>query len=599
MSDTPLDVEAPETQPKALSLRQSLAVLARYLGPQRGRVALMSFTLLAGIALQLASPQVIRYFLDTAQAGGARQALLIAALLFIVFALLQQGMSLAARYTSQNVGWTATNHMRADLALHCLRLDMPFHKQRTPGELIERIDGDVTGLANFLSQFAVRLLGGGLLLAGILLMLFIENPAVGLGMLAYTALTLLALNRIHGLGVRRWSAARQSDAELYGYLEERISGAEEIRAAGAEAHAMRRLYALNRSVIDKFRAAFVVGSLTYNLTNLIYTLGYAAGLAVGVYLYTQGQATLGTAYLITYYVGMLADPLQNIREQAQDLQQSAASLARVQELLDLRPRVTDPPPDAARHLPAGALAVDFKDVTFHYEDDENVLHDVSFAVQPGRVLGILGRTGSGKSTLTRLLFRLYDPQNGAIRLNGVDLRHTRLADLRARVGMVTQDVQLFQASVRQNLTFFNTAIRDEALWRVLRDLRLAEWVEGLPQGLDTPLAAGGQGLSAGEAQLLAFTRVFLKDPGLVILDEASSRLDPATERLMERAVDRLFAGRTGVVIAHRLKTVQRADDILILEGGRVVEAGPRAALAADPASRFYALLQTGLEEALV
>jgi len=164
---------------------------------------------------------------------------------------------------------------------------------------------------------------------------------------------------------------------------------------------------------------------------------------------------------------------------------------------------------------------------------------------------------------------------------------------------VTQDVQLFRASVRDNLTFFNPSdASDERILRVLRELHLWDWFQTLPQGLDTPLAAGGQGLSAGEAQLLAFTRVFLRDPGLVILDEASSRLDPVTETRLERALDRLFEGRTGLIIAHRLRTVQRADDILILENGRVIEYGPREALARDPRSRFYALLQTGLEEAL-
>jgi len=179
----------------------------------------------------------------------------------------------------------------------------------------------------------------------------------------------------------------------------------------------------------------------------------------------------------------------------------------------------------------------------------------------------------------------------------MNLRDVWLDDLRQRVAMVTQDVQLFQATVRDNLTFFNRSISDERLEHVLKQLRLWEWVQSLPNGLDTPLA-GGQSLSAGEAQLLAFTRVFLKDPGLVILDEASSRLDPATETLMERAVDRLFTERTGMVIAHRLKTVQRADDIVILENGCVVEYGPRVALMNDTTSRFYHLLQTGLEEAL-
>ncbi len=628
MGDLTLD-DSTQT-PVRLLLRQYRDLLSRYLKPQMGQVILMAVVLLVGIAINLINPQVLRYFLDTAQAGGAPSSLYTAAVLFLAFAILQQVMSLAAQYTAALVGWGSTNRLRADLTLHILRLDMPFHKSRTPGELIDRVDGDVTQLSNFLSLFTVNVVGNGLLVMGILILLFRENAWMGLGMLVYTLLTLLVLRSIQSLAVPRWAAERQSGAILYGYIEERISGAEEIRAAGAEAYVMRRLYAYMRDFTRKTRAATVFSSLTYNLTNLVYVLGYAAGLAIGVLLYVRGAASLGTAYLITYYVGMLSDPLQSIRGQVEDLQQASANIQRINELFNLRPQVGDPLCEGAagrKTLPGGPLPVTFEEVSFQYDDNPtggketatgsiddggvtgdgaggkigvgqgNALTGVSFEIQPGRVLGILGRTGSGKSTLTRLLFRLYDPNKGSVWLGGVNLREVRLDDLRQRVAMVTQDVQLFQATVRDNLTFFNRAIPDERLEGMLKQLHLWEWAQSLPNGLDTPLA-GGQSLSAGEAQLLAFARVFLKDPGLVILDEASSRLDPATEMLMERAVDRLFAERTGVVIAHRLKTVQRADDILILEDGCVVEYGPRAVLASDPNSRFYHLLQTGLEEAL-
>ena len=231
-----------------------------------------------------------------------------------------------------------------------------------------------------------------------------------------------------------------------------------------------------------------------------------------------------------------------------------------------------------------------------------MLHDLTFTLAPGRVLGILGRTGSGKTTLTRLLFRLYDVDQGHIRLDGVDIRQARLSDLRRHVGMVTQEVQLFAASLRDNLTLFQNygrqPIPDAQMQQTLTQLGLGSWLQELPHGLDTQLTAGGQGLSAGQAQLLAFARVYLRNPRLVVLDEASSRLDPATEQLLEQAIDRLLVGRTAIIIAHRLGTVQRADDILILDNGRIVEFGERLALANNPQSRIYQLLQTGMEAML-
>jgi ABC-type multidrug transport system fused ATPase/permease subunit len=596
--------------------RRQTDLLTTYLRPQRARVVVLGVLLLAGMALELLNPQVIRFFLDTASSGGPQRALFIAAAVFISVSLAQRGVGLSSRYVSEIVAWAATNALRRDLALHCLRLDMAFHKQHTPGELIERIDGDVTALANFFSAFVARVLGNALLVAGILFVLFRENAGVGIGLTLYTLATLVVLRVIQPSAVARWTASRAAEADLFGFIEERISGAEDIRAAGAEAYTMLRLYGLLRRGLESLRASIMVDTAIYNITSLLSVIGYAIGLALGVYLYTNGQASIGTAFMIVAYVGMLAGPLQSIRAELQDLQHATASISRVRELMQIRPRVEAAATTAAAApiLPAGPLSVAFEDVSFGYDDgrltaDDDtervigrplsvVLSDISFFVQPGRILGVLGRTGSGKTTLTRLLFRLYDVDAGAVRLGGTDIRAAPLAELRGRVALVTQDVQLFQATLRDNLTFFDRRIDDDTVERALRELRLRDWVCSLPQGLDTPLSGGGAGISAGEAQLLAFARAFLKDPGLVILDEASSRLDPVTETLLEGAIDRLLQDRTGIVIAHRLRTVQRADDILILEAGHVVEYGPRERLAANPASRFSGLLRTGLEEVL-
>jgi ATP-binding cassette subfamily B protein len=287
------------------------------------------------------------------------------------------------------------------------------------------------------------------------------------------------------------------------------------------------------------------------------------------------------------------------------LQRAAASIHRIMALQVQQPTMHDGP---GVDVPTGPLAVTFDHVSFCYADDPEtiILQDVGFHLAPGTVLGLLGRTGSGKSTLTKLLFRFYDPTEGAILLgNGggnnphhFDLRDARQAELRRHIGLVTQEVQLFHASVRDNLTLFDDTISDEQILAVLADLELTSWLDSLPNGLDSPLQ-GDTSLSAGEAQLLAFVRIFLADPGLVIMDEASSRLDPVTEQKIEQAIDKLLANRTGIIVAHRLATVQRADEIMILGDGRIQEHAPRTQLAADPTSQFAQLLVTGLEEAII
>jgi len=229
-------------------------------------------------------------------------------------------------------------------------------------------------------------------------------------------------------------------------------------------------------------------------------------------------------------------------------------------------------------------------VTFAYPGDPPVLHGVELELGAGRTLGVVGRTGSGKTTLARLALRLYDPTEGSVLLGGVDLRDAGREELRRRVRMVTQEVHLFSASLRENVTLFDDLADDAAVEQALATVGLRRWRLALPDGLDTRLGAGGVGLSAGEAQLVALARVFLADPAVVVLDEASSRLDPATEEAVRAATARLLMGRTAIVIAHRLSTLVGVDEIAVVEAGRIVEHGPRAALVRDDASRFAGLL---------
>ncbi|MDQ6645374.1 MAG: ABC transporter ATP-binding protein/permease [Chloroflexota bacterium] len=568
-------------------------MLLVYLKPQWRKSLLMAVLLLTNVGLQLVNPLLIRYFIDTFEGGGSISALTYAAVAFIGIALATQVIAVYATYVSENVAWMATNHLRTDLVAHCLGLDMAFHKAHTAGELIERIDGDVNTLSNFFSQFVVHLLSNTILLIGVLVLLFDTDWRVGLAVTAFAVVALIILISIRSRAVPFWVADRQMSANFFGFLGEQLAGTEDIRANGATGYVMQRFYLLLRGWLPVTRRASLVSYAMGMTTLTVFAIGNAIAFAIGGYLWSIGTITIGTVYLIFYYTNLLTQPIEQIRTQLQDLQKAGASIQRVQELLRIQPAIVD---GAGVALPQDALSVEFRDVSFGYVAENTVLQHLTFSLQPGKVLGLLGRTGSGKTTLARLLLRLYDFQEGEISLAGVPIGTVSLQELRQRVGMVTQDVQLFHATVRDNLTFFNRTIPDEQILTVLNDLELSTWYRSLPQGLDTELGSDGEGLSAGEAQLLAFTRAFLANPGLVILDEASSRLDPATEHLIERAVSKLLQGRTAIVIAHRLGTVQRADEILILEDGQLLEHNSREALADDTNSRFYRLLQTGLEE---
>jgi ATP-binding cassette, subfamily B, bacterial len=570
--------------------RPSWRLLGRLLRGRRGRLALLGLLLAASSALPLAGPQLLRAFIDQAVAGRPIAALALIAGAYVAVALAGQALAVTAAYGATQLAWTVTNDLRGLLLGHTLELDLSFHGTHPPGELIERTDGDVTALSTFVSSFVMRIVGSALTLAGVLVVVLLEDWRVGLALAAFAAVAAVTIGRLRNSAVPQATERRAAAARLFGEIEERLAGAEDLRANGGGGHAVGRFHQATAALYRSARRAALGTRRIYVVTMAVFVGGGVLSLVAGAALYRSGAITLGTVYLLFRYTSMLREPLEQISNQLQNVQTAVAGFVRVGQLLAERPTVTDA---GARTLPAGPLPVELDGVGFAYRDGVPVLEGVTLQLPAGRVLGVVGRSGSGKTTLTRLLLRLADPTEGVVRVGGTDLREVQLAALRARVGLVTQDVQLFNASVRDNLTLFGAVDADEArLIEVLDSLGLGSWRRALPAALDTPLGPGGAGLSAGEAQLLAFARVFLRDPGLVILDEAASRVDPMTEARIEQALDTLLAGRTAIIIAHRLATVGRADEILVLEQGRIAEHGARQALAADPRSRFARLLAT-------
>lgn len=571
-------------------------LLQTYLAPQRTHLAILTILMLIDLALQLGLPRVVQTFIDRATGQADLRTLLWIGVVYFVVALGQNWTLVGWQYLAQNIGLIATNRIRADLTIHCLGLDMGFHNSRTPGELIERVDGDVSKLHNFLSQFMVQVILNGLLLTGVVVLLFLLDWRVGLPSLVSVIVAMICAGVLTRPLASYSVKERQASAELFGLLEERLSGTEDIRANGAVGYVLRRHIERSRALFRTSVIRALLGMISWRSLNTAIEIGSIVSLAIGALLALDGVLTIGQVYLIVAYTTMLNRPVEELMRQLDDLQQAIASMVRVQQLLVTQPQIVDAEPGTL--LPDEPLSVELDDVSFGYPDDDLVLREVSLEVPAGTTLGVVGRTGSGKTTLTRLLLRLYDPTTGAVRLGGVELRGVSNTNLRARVAIVTQDIHLFSATVRDNLTFFDPGIADAQVWAALDMLGMGDWVRAQPNGLDTLLASGGTGLSAGEAQLLAFTRAFLRDPGLIILDEASSRLDPATERRLDEALTQLLRGRTAIIIAHRLGTLDRVDQILILEDGQVQEIGRRADLVRDPDSHFAQLLRVGMEDAL-
>ncbi|HMR98994.1 MAG TPA: ABC transporter ATP-binding protein [Anaerolineales bacterium] len=578
-----------------LSFSAYYHLLADHIRPQRGRFALLASLLFGSIGLRIYAPQIMRQFIDSALAGAALQTLTWTALAFIGIALTQQVVAIGVTWLGENVAWTATNALRAELAEHALHLDMKFHNDHTPGELIERIDGDVTELATFFSQFALNLIANGFLLIGILIALFLEDWRAGLAFTVYSFLTIFILGKMKDIAVPHQKARREAEAQYYGFIEEQLSGTEDIRSSGAVGFSIRELFRHQGEILKHNRKSHFKRWIIENAMGLALTTGSLLAIVSGYWLFTAGVITIGTVYLFVHYINLLEEPFWAMTHEIESFQTIGACVERLTEFKAFKREVKN---ETGLDVKSHPLDLKFDDVTFSYNGDANVLTRLSFDLQAGSVLGLLGRTGSGKTTIGRLIFRLYDVNDGSIKMNGAHINDLHLDSLRRNVAIVTQDVQLFKASIRENLTFFDRTISDEKIIATLEELELGDWYASLPQGLDSVLETGSRSLSAGEAQLLAFTRVFLKNPGLVILDEASSRLDPATEVKLERAIDKLLKNRTAIIIAHKLDTIQRADDILILERGNVLEYGNRKQLASDSTSRFHQLLQTGMEEVL-
>ena len=602
----------------AQPIRNPWRALVGLIRPEWQRYAVLLGAVTATAVLPLVGPLLIGRIVDTVNGSFDSSGDTVVGtvvrygIAFLVVTTIAQLVSIATTWYGNTIAWRTANNLRLQLARHVLGLDHEFHRSHTPGELIQRIDGDVTRVSDFLGKVVAVLGSAALTVAGVLAILFAIDWRLGLMMLTYAAVGALVLHLMQSEAVAETEHTMSAQARLYGGIEERLTASEDLRSNGAGSHAIRRFVedaTFNvESRVDEERAFM---RLWWGLQGSI-AGGAVLSLIAGGWLVSRGSITLGDAFVLFQYVQLIKRPMEDIVDRLEMVQRASGAMLRVAKLRAVEPSIVEPSEPVSP--PPGPLSVDFKGVTFDYGDGQPVLHNIDLTLAAGRTVGVVGRTGGGKSTLSRLVLRLIDTTEGVVRLGGVPITSIGLHELRHRVALIPQEVQLVNGTIRDNITLFDDEAdggpTDAEVEQALREVGLDSLLDPAlnPDGIHAMLGSGGApkdgseskagngaGLSAGESQLLALARVWLRKPDLVVLDEATARVDPETEARLQHAVNRLLAERTAIVIAHRLSTLREVDDIVVVHDGRILEHGPRAELEADTSGRFRRLLDLALE----
>jgi len=567
--------------------------LLTYLRPYRRVVFLSLFFLLISSLLQVVGPLLTRIAVDrylaphTGFSAGplspylsASPAMGLAQLSFLYFAALLGAMlfDFLQSYIMQWTGQKAMFDLRRQLMAHLQKLHVAYFDHNPTGRLVTRLTTDVDVLNDLFSSGLVTIAGDLLMVGFVLLVMFRLSPGMTGLLMAVIPLVLLVTMIFRRSVQQSYRRIRVAVAGINSYLQEHINGITVLQLYNREDLSMAEFDRVNRDHMDAFKDAIIAYGWFYPAVELLGMFTLSLLLAYGGARIHSGALSLGVMVAFFQYGLRFFRPIQDLSEKYNILQGAMAASERIFRLLDAPSEIVSP--ERPRPVPREAAALEFDHVWFAYKDDSWVLRDVSFRIEPGETVAVVGHTGAGKTTLTSLLLRFYDVQQGAIRLGGADIRDLDLADLRKQFGVVLQDPYLFTGTVESNIRLGSEQIGDRQIRQAAERVNLSDFVEGLPEGYRQPVREGGNGYSTGQKQLMSFARALARDPRILILDEATSSVDTDTEFRIREALDHLVEGRTSIVIAHRLSTIQRADRILVMHKGQIRETGTHQELLA-------------------
>ncbi|NLK07567.1 MAG: ABC transporter ATP-binding protein [Firmicutes bacterium] len=551
--------------------RGMLLRLVRYLGPHKKQLAAAVALMLGVSATTLAIPYLSKIAIDnyisSGDLRGVDKIALSMGALFVISWILSYRRSFVMASMGQRIIYT----MRQGLYEHLQRLSLRYYDNMQVGRLITRLTSDIDALNELLSGGVINFISDTVTLVGILAIMFTMNVRL-------TALTLVTvpflLYMVTGFRMRIFLAqrrVREKVAVVNTSLQENISGVRVTQAFSREEENLKRFGVLNEDSYDAAVKAVGIFAFFWPIIDLISVAGTVIVLWFGGRWLVQGDLTVGEMVAFISYTGQFFGPLRNLGQLFRVIQTAMAGAERVFGILDTEPEIQDKP--GAVELPTIHGHVEFAGVHFAYEGEDYVLEDIDLDVQPGETIAFVGHTGAGKTSMINILCRFYDIQKGSIKIDGLDIRDVTQKSLRSQIGLVLQEPFLFSGTVRENLLYGNPYAGEEDMLEVTKALGIHDFIERLSDGYDTDVQERGSKLSLGQRQLVSFARAIINDPRILVLDEATANIDTQTEQIIQTALEHMLAGRTSFVIAHRLTTIQKADKIVVIDHGRIVEMG--------------------------